>query len=254
LKLLELLLGQQDRHGGVISFQDVGGEILGQVDILLRREDVGDLNHIFETDHLGNCVGLDPYQEEGPPNPHHRGRGPYLKILFLELQEVLGKDPDLSQVHLEGCGPLLFLGVEFKLIQVEVGLFPHGQDAAVLEFDAERGIGAGFDVVAQKNGHSHGHLHRAGHGLPVKGRRPPEPRHLADRVGGMGRQGEDKEQQGQGNPPAQGYSHNRCPHFCFHLGVLTKGFSHRDTEKQRCHQHMELDVLLFVGSVTLCDA
>jgi len=192
LKLLELLLGQQDRHGGVISFQDVGGEILGQVDILLRREDVGDLNHIFETDHLGNCVGLDPYQEEGPPNPHHRGRGPYLKILFLELQEVLGKDPDLSQVHLEGCGPLLFLGVEFKLIQVEVGLFPHGQDAPVLEFDAEHGICGGLDMVAQMNGQSHGGLDGRSSGRPGNVGRPLEPGDLPDHIRCMGRQGQDK--------------------------------------------------------------
>jgi len=128
---------------------------------LVRSEDVGDLNDILKTDDLGNLTGLvDPDQENGPSNPYHGGRGSYLKILFLEFQQVLGKHPHLSDVHLEGCGPLFFFGIKFKLIQVEVGLFRHGQDAAVLEFDAQHGIGAGLDVVAEMNGHSYGGLNR----------------------------------------------------------------------------------------------
>jgi hypothetical protein len=125
----------------------------------LRREDVGDLNHIFKAEDLGNGAGfVDPDQEQGPSNPHHGGRGSYLKVLLFEFQQVLGKYPDLSDIHLERCGPLLFLGIKFKLIQVEVGLFRHAEDAAVFQFDTKHGIGAGLDVVAEMNGHSPGDL------------------------------------------------------------------------------------------------
>jgi len=118
------------------------------------------VNDIFKTDHFGKGQGLDPDQKDGPSNPHDSSRSSYLKILFLEFHQVFGKYPDLSDIYLEGCGPLFFFGIKFKLIQVEIRLFRHAQNAAVLEFDAQHGISPGLNLVAEMNGNSPADLDR----------------------------------------------------------------------------------------------
>jgi len=164
---------------------------------------------------------FDPDQEQGPSNAHHGGGGPNLKVLFLELQQILGKYPDLSEVHLEGCGPRFLIGIEFKPIEVEVGLLPHGQDAAVLEFDAQHGCRVGLDMVPQLDGHSHGGLDGARNGLPDQGRRAGQPRDLADHLIGTGGQRKGQKQQGQRQQPEHQSDRRRSPHFRFHHGILT---------------------------------
>ena len=112
----------QDWFGWRFSFQNVGGKILGQTDEFVRGEYIGYLNSFIETDDIGNRIRFDPDQEKGASNTHHGGGGSYLKIFLFELQQVFGKYPDFSEIHLEGCGPFLFFGIKFKLIQVEIGL------------------------------------------------------------------------------------------------------------------------------------
>jgi hypothetical protein len=130
------------------------------VDKFVRSEDIGYLNDIFKTDHFGNGQGLDPDQKNSPPYAHHGRWGSYFKILFFEFHQVLGKYPDLSDIHLEGCGPLFPFGIEFKLIEVQIGLFGHAQNAAVFEFDAEHRSGARLDLIAEMDSHPSADLDR----------------------------------------------------------------------------------------------
>jgi len=95
------LVFSHHEFGGRLPFQNIGGKVFGQADKLARGENIGYLNGLVKTDHLGNGSGFDPDQEEGPSNAHHGGGGPYLKIFFLEFQQVLGEHPDLSKVHFE---------------------------------------------------------------------------------------------------------------------------------------------------------
>ena len=145
--------------GRPLPFRDLGAKALGHEDKLVRSEDVGDLNDIFKTNHLGHHSGQDPYEKDGPTDACHRGRGPDLKIPFFELQEVPGKYPDLANVHREGGRTILCLGIKFELRQVEVGLFSHTEYAGVVEFDAQHGTRSGLDAVAEMNRHSSRHLH-----------------------------------------------------------------------------------------------
>ena len=216
--------------------QDVGVEIFGQVDKWATLEVTGDLNHILKAGYVGDTF-FDPDQKQGPSNTNHRGGGSYLKILFLEFHQVLGKDPDLSDVHSERCGPLFLVGIEFKLIQVEVGLLPHGQDTAVLEFNAQRGFRACLDVISEMNGHSGGDLDRRRNTLAVDRSSPCHPGNLSDRVGGMGGQRKGQEQQGQHQQPVHQSDRKKCAHFCFHHGILIKEFSHKNTPVKQ-HKRM----------------
>ena len=94
---------------------------------------IGDIHHTFKTDNFGNGLIHYPDHINGAANPDNGCGGFYLKSPLLELHQVFCKYLELAHHYPEFGVSFLFVGIELKLVQMEICLFTHGHKTAVFK-------------------------------------------------------------------------------------------------------------------------
>ena len=155
---------------------------------------IAHIQHSFKTYDLGNGLVHDPDHINSAADADHGCGGFYLKAPFLKFHQVLCEDLEFAYHYPEFSVSFFFFGFEIKLVQVKVGLFTHGHEAAVLERQPQPRICVGLELIMEMERHAQGHLHGLCDPCSGNGGRSLHPGDFTDYVRPIGTRGRKNKQ------------------------------------------------------------